>query len=41
MSKTRWFIVNSNQYMANQNPTLYQWVRAYVRFMWLSRNDKL
>lgn len=41
MSKTKWFITNSKQYMAGENPTAYQWVRAYIRFMWLSRKDKI
>lgn len=39
MKKTKWFIKNSKQYMAGSNPTPYQWLRAYIRFMWLSRCD--
>jgi len=40
MGKTRWFIKHSKVYMSGQKTTPYQWLRAYVRFMWLSRKDK-
>ena len=40
MSKIKWFIKNSKSYMKGSNPNLYQWIRAYIRFMWFSRKDK-
>lgn len=40
MNKTKWFIRQSKTYTDGMNPNVFRWLRAYVKFMWLSRNDR-